>query len=79
MRLFVCAVILLAGCAANPYAQEMDAFSELVASELSAGRLTQEQANYVLAKKRNELNERRSAVDAGDASIIGTYQMMRRR
>lgn len=64
-------VILLAACTGVPYQREYEAYAAYVTSEYAAGRLTSEQAQYLVAAKENELRARSSA--SIQSGIYGAY------
>ena len=64
--IFLC--FLLAGCATgpSPAQREYDAFVAYTNSEVSAGRMTTAQANYLRVQKLNEVNARHRAAQQAD-------------
>lgn len=65
MRKMLIVVALLAGCASQPnsYEEEWGAYQRYLRSEIAAGRMSREKAEYLATAKRNELLARKNADD----------------
>lgn len=73
MRSYIAALLLVVGCAAqadSPEQREMAAYREYLVAEVNAGRMTQEQARYLMIQKQNQMSER------GDAAMRQGIEMM---
>lgn len=76
-KLSAVSLLVLVGCATqpNPYQVEFAAFIDYVNAESRAGRVSDEQRNYLIAQKRNELLSRQArdqaANDAAFMNAIG--------
>lgn len=72
--LAVAAVMLLVGCATGPdrYESEWQAYTRYLNAELQAGRMTRPQAEYLAARKRNELINAKNFDDASYLNSLGT-------
>lgn len=70
MKKLVMVCLLIAGCGANPYQQEFDAYRTYLDSEVKAGRMSLEEGNYRLANKYNEISYRQQASAANSAAMV---------
>lgn len=70
MRRVIFLCLLLAGCGTSPYQSEIDAYRDYLQAEVSSGRLSLAEGNYLLQSKVNEVNSRRQA-DAANSAALG--------
>lgn len=70
MRVALLAVAIVAGCASgpSPTEQEWQSYTRYLRSEVQAGRMSQQQAEYLAVAKRNELISKQRSENAATAA-----------